>query len=195
MREGTHIAITMDASPWGMGAVITVNGRPFAFFGIPIDGDDLAMFGFERGDHRGQQTWETLVVLVALRHWSHMWKHTHAILVIRSDSVAALTAALKMKAKGVGTAIVASEIAFDNAEGFYEPTIVEHLPGIANDLADKLSRSFKPNVHYAPLSFFNEAVEEYPCDRPRSYYRCLSGRVVGGKKGKYPIAGTANEAR
>ena len=47
---------------------------------------------------------------------------------------------VKMNAKGVGTALLARELALDVAEALYEPLVCTHIPGVANVLADFLSR-------------------------------------------------------
>eukprot|EP00972_Heterocapsa_arctica_P089569 13206844-Heterocapsa_arctica.AAC.1 len=92
------------------------------------------------GIAEGQQTWECLCALVALRHWAPLWRNQRCQLTVRSDSIAALTAVLTAKADGPGTSLVAQELALDMAEAVYTPRLVAHLPGVANDLADDLSR-------------------------------------------------------
>ena len=47
---------------------------------------------------------------------------------------------VRMKAKGAGTSLVAREMALDIAEAIYEPSVAAHIPGVANLLADFLSR-------------------------------------------------------
>ena len=40
--------------------------------------------------------------------------------------------------------LIAREAALDVADGLYEPLVVEHIPGVANVLADVLSRRRDP---------------------------------------------------
>ena len=47
---------------------------------------------------------------------------------------------IRMQAKGAGTSVVARELALDVADCLYTPAIGEHVPGVANKLADYLSR-------------------------------------------------------
>ena len=61
-------------------------------------------------------------------------------LKVRSGSANALVMIMKMKAGGEGTGLIARLIALDIAEACYEPQIGEHVPGVANVLADYLSR-------------------------------------------------------
>ena len=51
---------------------------------------------------------------------------------------------VKGKAKSQDLAIVAREIALDQAKGVYEFTILQHLNTKLNKLADPLSRQFEP---------------------------------------------------
>ena len=59
---------------------------------------------------------------------------------VSGDSVSALTMIVKMQARGDGTSLIARELALDVAEALYEPAVRTHIPGIANVLADYLSR-------------------------------------------------------
>ena len=48
------IEITTDASPWGLGAVLTVHGRIWAVLSDELQEDDLKRFQLVKGDCRGQ---------------------------------------------------------------------------------------------------------------------------------------------
>ena len=48
-----------------------------------------------------------------------------------------------MKSSGIGTSILAREMALDIADALYEPTVGEHIPGVANVLVDHLSRIYE----------------------------------------------------
>ena len=52
----------------------------------------------------------------------------------------ALVMVVRMKAKGAGASLGARELALDIAEAVYEPSVAAHIPGVANVLADFLSR-------------------------------------------------------
>ena len=62
------------------------------------------------------------------------------VLEVKSDSVTALVMVIKLKATGVGTGIISREVALDVADALYEPAIASHVPGVANVIADHLSR-------------------------------------------------------
>ena len=59
------VTITVDASPFGMGAFIARGGDPKEWFAIALSEDDIAIFGLEVGDCAGQQTWECLTAVIA----------------------------------------------------------------------------------------------------------------------------------
>ena len=102
------------------------------------------MFGHERGSSAGQQTWEALSLLVALRVWRDTWSRKRVIFETVGDSISALTVASAPKTSGKGASIVACEIALEYADMSFAPSIVKHIPGVANVQADLLSRRFDP---------------------------------------------------
>ena len=90
--------------------------------------------------------WESLTACVALRLWAKYWQGARVRIRVRGDSVAMLTLVLMMKSKpGVeNTGLIAREIALDVAGGVYAPAAGGHVPGVANTLADSLSRRCMP---------------------------------------------------
>ena len=81
-----------------------------------------------------------MFMLVALRLWAPVWMNRRIKLGVRSDNVTALTTLLKFKASGEAPSIIARELALDVAGGVYVPSVIEHLPGVANTIIDVLSR-------------------------------------------------------
>ena len=63
---------------------------------------------------------------------------------MKGDSVAMLTTVLHMKASSPNLGLIAREVALDTAVSAFEPDIGIHIPGIANALADVLSRTTAP---------------------------------------------------
>ena len=96
------------------------------------------------GSANGQQAFEALAILVMLRTWAPRWKGRRVKLAVKSDSVSALTVLLKFKTIGEAPGVIAREIALDVAGSVYTPTLVRHIPGVANTVADVLSRWFAP---------------------------------------------------
>ena len=71
--EAECIEMYLDASPFGLGGVLCTNGVPVTYFSSPLDANDERIHGQTIGDSAGQQAWECLVVLVALKAWYSTW--------------------------------------------------------------------------------------------------------------------------
>ena len=138
----------MDASPWGLGAVLFVDGRPQRWLASPLTEADVQTLGHPLGSSTGQQTWECLVLLVSLREWLPAWQLERAHLEVRSDSVAALTMAMHLKVYGTGPGIIARELAMVIGCATFRPDVFSHVPGLANVTADALSRRYEPGVSF-----------------------------------------------
>ena len=84
--------ITLDASPWGLRGIIIVS-----FLSSPLSNVDSQILGHTIGEASGQQVWESLSALVALRAWKSYWTKDRTKLLIRGDSVTMLTMVLCLK--------------------------------------------------------------------------------------------------
>ena len=91
------------------------------------------------GDKDTQQIWESLVLLISVRHWYAHWAQSRVSLQLQSDNIAALTLASQLKASGARRRI-AKGLALIYAHAVVEPDIVEHIPGVMNVTPDSLSR-------------------------------------------------------
>ena len=69
-----RVQITWDASPFGMGAFLTIDGRVREHFAIPIAEDDERVLEAKSGTRDAQQLWESLAGLIAMRLWEVHWK-------------------------------------------------------------------------------------------------------------------------
>ena len=83
--------IGTDASPWGLGGWIAIDGKITEYFSSQITQQDVAKFGHEIGSADGQQSWECLAILVAIDIWHAKWAQQRVVLKIKGDNVAALT--------------------------------------------------------------------------------------------------------
>ena len=117
---------------------------------------------------------EALAILIALRTWKDMWKHSRVVLTVRADNVSALTLLAYMKARRGPMATVAREVALDVAGGVYTPTLSEHIPGVTNEAADGLSRRHQRNKIFVRQSLLRDAWEIQTVDRRRSWWRSLA---------------------
>ena len=64
-----RVRISVDASPWGIGGVLSKGSRPVAYFADTISDEDLRRFQASRGKSDFNTVWEALAVLVSLRAW------------------------------------------------------------------------------------------------------------------------------
>ena len=88
LAEPTLI-ITCDASPWGLGAVLsTPEGFPLAWLASDVTQADAMQLGLKWGESSGQAVLEALAVLVAVRAWASHWTCAKARVHVRSDSQA-----------------------------------------------------------------------------------------------------------
>jgi hypothetical protein len=171
--QGKRVTIVTDASPWGIGGWISINGIVVQYFADRISAWDTAVLKAEIGSSASQQAFEALAMLVALRIWKDFWKHERAFLSVRADNMAALAMVSCMKAKTGNMSTLAREMALDIAEGLYVPNVVEHIPGVTNVVADLLSRKFQPGKTYEMHSLLSSAVEVFPGKRDHSWWRTL----------------------
>lgn len=171
---GARVSMTLDASPWGIGAVLSVDGELQEWIADALTTDDEDVLGHQIGTAEGQQTWESLAVLVAMRAWAHDWRRTRAVLEIRADSIASLTMTLHMKASGRGPGIVARELALCLGEAEFRPDVGCHVPGVANVTADTLSRRFQPGKAWSLPGCLQGKPETVVGIRNRKWYRTLS---------------------
>ena len=136
--------IELDASPWGLGGVLYMNGMPVSWYAEPVSKLDMERFGIVIGSPKDQALLEMLAILVGVRLWFDASRQRAWTLGVRSDSQAALGALCKLRSRDARMNAVIRELALDLAEGLYEVGVVEHLPGRCNVVADALSRFYQP---------------------------------------------------
>ena len=85
------IEIVVDASPWGLGGVLSHSGRPQEYFGVALSDSDVEIRNIERGNAAAQQAVEALALLVAPRLWRRKWIGRRGNLLVKADSVTSLT--------------------------------------------------------------------------------------------------------
>ncbi|CAJ1424177.1 unnamed protein product [Effrenium voratum] len=139
LNRGPKVLITRDSSPFGMGATLEIEGATVEFFAIPITELDQDVLGYRSGDCTGQQAWEGLCGLIALRQWKQFWLQTRARLSLRNDNVGALTIFGAVKGRSQAQNILAREYALDLGQAQFKPDVLEHIPGKAFVLPSTLS--------------------------------------------------------
>ena len=138
--------IVLDASPWGGGGFLSVDGVPSAYFYTEWGPEDVASLGITIGDHRCQALVETFVVLVAVRAWASKWAAQPTSVYGRSDAMAAI-GAVERGGSTRSTAVnkVLKELALETALSRTGLRIrLRHIKGDRNQWADALSRIHQP---------------------------------------------------
>ena len=85
-----------------------------------------------------------MAFLVAIKIWQDFWADRRISIVVRSDNLGALFMGAQMRSKA--SSIISREVALTYAECAFEPRVFEHIPGIANGIADTLSRLHEPGA-------------------------------------------------
>ena len=70
--------------------------------------------------------------------------------------------------------LIAKEIALLYSEAAHEPRIFEHVPGVANVLADALSRAYEPGVDFKLPPQLATARRIQVPRRRRTWYKSLA---------------------
>ena len=156
LRRGLKIEITTDASPYGLGAVLVVDGVIVSHLASPLTTTDREVLGLPMiPSSSDQQAAEALAILVALREWSPRWQHKRICLCLRTDNAAARTTLVKLQPHSSSLGITARELALDIAASSFSPDDAVHIPGLANKAADYLSRLCDPSACGKPPPYLD----------------------------------------
>lgn len=148
------VVIQTDACPTGLGGFIMVHNKIVAYWFDKVTNEDQEVLGVVYGDPSFQSELELLAVLVSLRVFKR-WLSTDsgpAGILLKTDNTATLQAAMELRGKSVLMAQLASEVALE-IEAIQVPYLWgQHVAGILNDIADKLSRMHEHSAVPAELS-------------------------------------------
>ena len=73
MASASDYVFQFDASPYGLGGMLTLNLKPVAWFLDEVTEDDAKHLDIVLGSSSSQQACEALAVLVGLRLWISYW--------------------------------------------------------------------------------------------------------------------------
>ena len=110
-RSGPEVVFGTDASPYGLGGWIAVDGHIQHYFSCAISSHDEEIYGVASGTCIGQQIWECLAVLVALRLWWAIIRKYRCNIAVRLDNVGALSLVRELRPHGTAQTIIARELA------------------------------------------------------------------------------------
>ena len=170
---GPFARMVFDASPWGAGGFLVMDGKFVSWFATKFDEVDEMAIGIRFGESASQQVAEALAVLFGVRTWLPKWLNKVPILEVKSDSVAAMTMVASMHTRSPQVAVVARELALTLSESCVRPQVVKHTPGVANRLADVLSRRFQPGVQFVVPQAFDGVPEVSIQPRTVDFYRSV----------------------
>ena len=119
---------------------------------------------------------DCLVGLAALRVWWDFWQARRASLSLRGDNVTLLTMVSRLSGLSPGVNAVSREAALLFAGANYRPVGAEHSPGVANAIADALSRRFQHGVdsNWLPPAALRSVPETVWPRRDASWYLAAS---------------------
>ena len=177
------LEIVLDASPWGLGGILLVNNVCKEFFASPLTELDEKLFLQVRGSPDGQQIWESLAALVALRLWRPAWGRHSLSLRVRGDSMTMLSLIVNLRPSTPQLGLIGREIAMEYAQAVFVPVVSEHIPGVANVTADQLSRWYMPGHSETEIDLLRDAVRQHVPSRDRSYYVTLADTFEPMKMG------------
>lgn len=154
--EGTHslqkvycwrpwapvVLIQTDACPWGIGGFLCIGGEFVAHFHDILHEEDYLRFGAQPGDPAFQSEYELLAMLVAVKAFSPWIRGNNEIakVMLRSDNMATVTAALAYKSSSPLMAQLTAELVLELEFLGVGHVFAQHVAGSLNFLADKLSR-------------------------------------------------------
>ena len=148
-------------------------GHCAEYFHDSVSTDDCELLDINVGMAESQQVVESLTMLIALRIWAPEWQQFRSSVAVRGDNITMLSMLAHFKGSTPSLNLLAREVALDVANAAYRPVRAEHIPGVANTVADVLSRWHMPGSARAlPECLAGCTRVEVPA-RARSWYRSL----------------------
>ena len=183
MSLDLQLEIVLDASPWSLGGILLINGVCQEFFASALSNLDETLFSQAIGSPDGQQVWESLAALVALRLWRPIWGRHSLTLRVKGDSMTMLSLIVNLRPSTPQLGLIGREIALEYAQAVFVPVLSVHIPGVANVTADKLSRGSQPGYSPIRCAVLADAVHRTVPTRDRSYYLTLCDDIEPVKLG------------
>ena len=141
----SNATVEFDASPWGGGALLRVDGTATEYFVCRWTRASAGHLGVYPGNSKYQSFWEFFTLVLALILWAD--SYTASSLSVLGDSTSALQDALNLSGRREMVAL-AREVAWRQIRGQWQFR-VGHLPAEHNLFADALSRRYAPQ----PVAF------------------------------------------
>ena len=139
-RDKAKVNIITDASPEGLGAVLVINDQVIDTVASPVTEFDAKALGFELGSSSSQGVVEALAIIMALHHWGAKLAGMNVQITIQSDSVTALATTQKKSGASAAQNFCGAVLGVLLERYRVEDAKLQHIPGVANKVADYLSR-------------------------------------------------------
>jgi hypothetical protein len=153
-----------DASKVGIGAVLSQQGKPIAYFSEKLSGAQARYSAYDA---------EFYAVVQAIKHWRHYLVHTEFVLYTDHEALKHLQSQDKVSARH------ASWIAYLQSFTF----VVKHTSGVTNKVADALSRRRNVLTHMRVkvpwVSSFSELLQEDP------FFASILDKINTGEKTEF----------
>ena len=170
----------LGASVYGLGGVTIIDGIVVSWFAPPISSADERFHGHKRGDDKGQQVWEALCLLIALRVWASFGTGKKLNMTLKSDNMAALVLIARMKSNA--SPPIAKEVAYAMSRAAFQPRLIVHVPGVMNFVADSLSCLSSPDGSYSVPASLDPSLRASTPQRTEAYYSTLRPNAsLGGR--------------
>ena len=169
--DAPRVLIQTDACPAGMGGFLRVGQMYIAYWHTEVTALDRELMNSEVGDPSFQNEWELLTIWMSLEAFAP-WLREQSItpqVLIRTDNTAALRAAAEYRAKSPILSQLAAEISFQVELMELLPLMAEHVAGIENDIADKLSRMDASSNMELPWQLRNAAWVDAPARQKHNF--------------------------
>lgn len=165
--------LVLDASPWGLGGYLATaqSGTPLQYFADELTAEDEQRMGAAIGKSDGQQAWEALCVLCAIRLWLPLLADQRIVLRVRSDSMVAISLLVKLASSSPVLNGIGAELAFSLESVQAQDVVAAHIPGSLNRCADLLSRMFQPGACTKPPQALAQAKRRTLPKRDASFYK------------------------
>ena len=135
-----------------------VDGVIVAWFSSAFPSEHVEELQTARGKSKCHQSAEAVAIPIGVRAWSQYWHDLTLVLTVCSDSVTA-----KMKASRVGANKIARELTLTLSDSAVRPQFREHLPGVANVVANVLRRRCALGRMFVMLVSFAKVPEKNRC--------------------------------
>ena len=114
LQHGDKVKVTTDASPYGFGGLLEINGTIDSSLADKISDQDRAALNLKsEPSSDDRKVFEAFAALVALHEWPPIWKSCRFVLSVETNSITKLSMVAKMQPHSARLGLIAREMAID----------------------------------------------------------------------------------